>query len=105
MTGMRTSIKITSGFVLTACSSASCPLATFDSGKELGAASILLLAGIQMGLVLVALRRWRLPVGTLTLVFTVNVALMGVFKDNYPLIPVATVAGLIADFLLGCSHP
>jgi hypothetical protein len=78
---------------------------TFDSGKELGAASILLLAGIQMGLVLVALRRWRLPVGTLTLVFTVNVALMGVFKDNYPLIPVATVAGLIADFLLWRLQP
>jgi hypothetical protein len=74
--------------------------ATFDSGKELGAASILLLAGIQMGLVLVALRSFKLPVGTLTFVFTINVALMGVFKDNYPLILVATVAGLAADFLL-----
>jgi len=74
--------------------------ATFDDGKELGAASILLLAGIQMGLVLVALRSFKLPVGALTFVFTSNVALMGVFKDNYPLIPVATVAGLAADFLL-----
>jgi hypothetical protein len=48
----------------------------------------------------VALRSFKLPVGALTFVFTSNVALMGVFKDNYPLIPVATVAGLAADFLL-----
>jgi hypothetical protein len=79
--------------------------ATFDSGKELGAAGILLLAAIQMGLVLVALRRWKLPFGTLTLVFTINVALMGVFKDNYPLIPVATVAGLVTDLLLRRLQP
>jgi hypothetical protein len=79
--------------------------AAFDDGKELGIASILLLAGIQMGLVLVALRRWKLPVGALTFVFTINVALMGVFKDNYPLIPVATVAGLAADFLLWRLQP
>src|SRR5215471_10374397 len=79
--------------------------ATFDSGKELGAAGILLLAAIQMGVVLVALRRWKLPVGTLALVFTINVALMGVFKDNYSLIPGATVAGLIADFLLWRLQP
>jgi hypothetical protein len=79
--------------------------ATFDSGKELGAASILLLAGIQMGLVLVALRRWKLPVGTLTFVFTINVALMGAFKDNYPLMPLATLAGLAADFLLWRLQP
>jgi hypothetical protein len=79
--------------------------AAFDDGKELGIASILLLAGIQMGLVLVALRSFKLPVGTLTFVFTINVALMSVFKDNYPLIPVATVAGLAADFLLWRLRP
>ncbi len=79
--------------------------ATFDDGKELGIASVLFLAGIQMGLVLVALRRWRLPIGTLTFVFTINVALMGVFNDNYPLIPVATLAGLIADFLIWWLQP
>jgi len=79
--------------------------ATFDDGKELGIASVLFLAGIQMGLVLVALRRWKLPIGTLTFVFTINVALMGVFNDNYPLIPVATLAGLIADFLLWWLQP
>ena len=78
---------------------------TFDDGKELGIASVLFLAGILMGFVLVALRRWKLPVGTLTLVFTINVALMGVFKDNYPLIPVATLAGLIADFLIWWLQP
>ncbi|HYT28657.1 MAG TPA: hypothetical protein VEL72_06540 [Ktedonobacteraceae bacterium] len=78
---------------------------TFDDGKELGIASVLLLAGILMGFVLVVLRRWKLPVGTLTLVFTINVALMGVFKDNYPLIPVATLAGLIADFLIWWLQP
>ena len=79
--------------------------AAFDDGKELGIASVLFTAGILMGFVLIVLRRWKLPIGTLTLVFTINAALMGVFKDNYQLIPVATVAGMFADFLLWWVQP
>lgn len=78
-----------------------------DEGKSWGAAAILLQAGILMGTILVALRRWRLPIGTLTLVFTLNIALMSVFghADQYKLIPVAMISGVIADLLLWWLKP
>ncbi len=78
-----------------------------DGEKSRGAAAILLQAGILMGVILLALRRWRLPVGTLTLVITLNIALMSVFghEDQYKLIPVALLSGVIADFLLWRLKP
>jgi hypothetical protein len=78
-----------------------------DGEKSRGAAAILLQAGILMGVILLALRRWRLPVGTLTLVFTLNIALMSVFghQDQYKLIPVALLSGVIADVLLWRLKP
>jgi len=78
-----------------------------DGEKSRGAAAILLQAGILMGIILLALRRWRLPVGTLTLVITLNIALMSVFghEDQYKLIPVALLSGVIADILLWRLKP
>lgn len=67
-----------------------------------GAANILLQAAVLMGIILLALRRWRLPLGALTLLFTVNAALMNVLNQDYLLAPVvaAAVAGVISDLLL-----
>jgi hypothetical protein len=62
-------------------------------------ASILLQTALMMGFTLLALRRWNLPFGALTLLFTVNTALIVVFRDNYNLIPVALITGLAADSL------
>jgi len=78
-----------------------------DGDKSRGAAAILLQAGILMGVILFALRRWRLPIGTLTLVITLNIALMSVFghEDQYKLIPVALLSGVIADLLLWRLKP
>ncbi|MBN9391783.1 MAG: hypothetical protein J0I20_27355 [Chloroflexi bacterium] len=64
-----------------------------------GVASILLQTALMMGFTLLALRRWNLPFGALTLLYTVNAALVVVFRDNYNLIPVALVTGLAADGL------
>jgi len=78
-----------------------------DAEKSRGAAAVLLQAAILMGVILLALRRWRLPVGTLTLVLTLNIALMSVFgQDNqYQLIPLALLSGVIIDALLWSLKP
>jgi len=78
-----------------------------DGEKSRGATAILLQAGILMGVILLAIRRWQLPVGTMTLVFTLNIALMSVFghEDQYKLIPVAMLSGIIADVLLWRLKP
>lgn len=70
-----------------------------------GVASILLQTGLLMGIILLVLRRWRLPLGTLTLILTLNIALMSVFKDQYLFIPVALVSGVLADLLLWWLKP
>lgn len=72
---------------------------------SLGVAGILLQSALMMGFVLLALRRWTLPFGTITLLFTVNAALVSLFKDRYYLILVALLAGLVADVLLRQLRP
>ena len=76
-----------------------------DSNGAKGAADILLQAGIMMGVILFAIRRWRLPFGSLTLLFTVNSAFMSVFNDHYAFIPFFAAVGLIADLLYQRLQP
>lgn len=75
--------------------------------QALGVASILLQAALLVGFVLLAVRRWgwRLPWGSLTLLMTLNVALLSVLEDEYRLIPAAFLAGLVADLLLRRLQP
>lgn len=60
---------------------------------------------ILMGLVLLTMRRWTLPFGSLTLVFTLNIALLSIMQDTYVLIPVAFLTGMIADILIWRMKP
>ena len=48
---------------------------------------------------------WRLPRGSLTLVFTLNASVMGLMRDQQGLIPVAVLTGLAADGLLRRLKP
>ncbi len=73
--------------------------------EELGIASILLQAGLLTGLILLALRRWQLPPGSLTLIFTLNAILMSFLRDQFQLIPAALGAGLIGDLFLWRLKP
>lgn len=75
--------------------------------QALGVASILLQAALLAGFALLAVRRWgwRLPWGSLTLLFTLNAALLSVLEDEYRLIPAAFLAGLVADLLLRRLKP
>jgi hypothetical protein len=71
----------------------------------LGVASILLQTAFATGLLLFALRRWRLPFGSTALVLTLNAVLMGLMHNGIPatgplpLVGVALLGGLAADAL------
>jgi len=77
---------------------------TEDKGSW-GAASILLQSAIMMGMVLFAMRRWRLPLGALTLILTLNTTLISFFQDEYPLILTTVLAGVILDLLYWRLQP
>jgi Tol biopolymer transport system component len=72
---------------------------------SLGIAGILLQTALMMGFGLLLLRRWSLPFGTFTLLFTVNAALVSLFRDTYYLLPVALLAGLLADLMVRQLRP
>lgn len=74
-------------------------------GHALGVVSIVFQTIILMGLILLAMRRWRLPFGTFTIVFTLNIVLLSFMRDHYFLIPFALAAGFIADVLLWRLKP
>jgi hypothetical protein len=71
----------------------------------LGVTGILLGTAIFMGLLLFAMRRWRLPVGSITLFLGLNFSLMCVFEDQYAYIPVMLIPGIVADLLLWLLKP
>src|SRR5215510_368293 len=66
---------------------------------SLGIAGFLLQTGLMLGLVLCTVRRWTLPLGSLTLVFGLNATFMSFLHDQYRLIPGAALAGLVSDLL------
>jgi len=70
-----------------------------NQNGSLGAAGIIIQAGLLMGTILLAARRWRLPGGTITLILGVNALLMAVLDDGYMLVPAAVVVGVVADLL------
>lgn len=65
----------------------------------LSVVGILFQTSILLGAILLAIRRWRLPFGALTLLITLNIAMLSFMQDTYVLILPAFVAGLIADVL------
>jgi hypothetical protein len=75
-----------------------------------GVSSALIPTVVMVGVVLLALRRWDLPRGTLTLFLTVNTALMWAMKYNragdfWVLLLAAFAAGLVGDVLLAWLKP
>jgi hypothetical protein len=82
-------------------------VSSLDVAQMLGIDDVLRHTALLMGVVGLTLRRWgwRLPRGSLTLVFTRNASLMGLMRDQQGLIPVAVLAGLGADGLLRRLKP
>jgi hypothetical protein len=73
--------------------------------QAMGIVSFLLQTGAMMGLVLLTVLRWALPLGSLTLVFALNATLMSFMHDQYRLIPAAALAGFAADLLVRWLKP
>ena len=78
---------------------------TLDYTAALGVASVLLQAALLMGVLLLAMRRWRLPFGAITLLLVVSTALLGVLSDQYIWTLVALLTGLVADALYAALRP
>ena len=76
-----------------------------EMGEIVGVMSVILQAGLLIGAALIALRRWMLPPGSLTLLFTLNTLLMATQHDQYRLVPVALLAGVIGDLLIAALKP
>jgi hypothetical protein len=62
---------------------------------KLGVAGILLQSAITMGIVLFLVRRWRLPLGSFTLLFGLNGALVSMLAGNTPILEVGILSALI----------
>ncbi len=71
----------------------------FYFGESMGVAGILLQTVLLMGPVLLVIRRWRLPPGSLTVVFAVHAALVSSLQDRYYFVLAAAAAGAAADAL------
>ena len=78
-----------------------------EFGPLLGIAGIIMYSGMLMSFVLLALRRWQLPWGVFTLIFTLNTGLMSVFNpDIVPyLLPGVFLAGVAADIFYQTLRP
>src|SRR5262249_30586367 len=76
-----------------------------------GMAGFVVQPAVLMGLVLFVLRRQPLPLGSLTVLLSVNVALMTIIHDKYldtgplPLIAAAILARLVCDALVWWLGP
>ncbi|MFL5804187.1 MAG: hypothetical protein ACJ8CR_20875 [Roseiflexaceae bacterium] len=78
-----------------------------EVGQVLGVLAIIVHTGMLMGLILLLVRRWVLPFGSLALIFSINASLMAAVygPTQYGLVPIMTLSGLAADGLLGWLRP
>ena len=83
------------------------PIISSNNSPSRGITDILLITALTMGVMLLALRRWRLPFGTFTFMLGLNGALMVVFSPNSLLIsvPTALLGGLAADIMYRFLQP
>jgi len=73
--------------------------------QGLGIGAILIQTAIMMGVILLAVRRWRLPIGGLTLIITVAYGLTVSIHENFYLIPFEILAGLAIEVLYWWLKP
>ena len=75
------------------------------AGQLIGMAGIVIQTAFLIGGVLIVLRRWSLPFGAITLIFTIAVGLLSAAHEQFRFILVALAGGLIADLLLLWLRP
>lgn len=79
----------------------------FEIGQVLGVLAIIAHTGMLMGLILLLVRRWVLPFGSLALIFTINATMVASAygPTQYGLAPIMALSGLAADGLLVWLRP
>ena len=79
--------------------------ATQSSEQMLAVAGMVLETVILVGIILLALKRWQLALGSFTFIFTINAILLSFMQDHYIVIPIAVIAGLLTDILYRHLRP
>lgn len=67
--------------------------------------SILFQSALYMGVLLFALRRWGLPIGSVTLLLTLSAGLQSLIHTDFLLMGVAVLGGILGDFLRAVVRP
>ena len=73
---------------------------TMQEMQELGVASILLTTALFMGGTLLAVRRWRLPPGSFTIVLTITLVLASILANPIPPVLFVAVLAIINGLLI-----
>jgi hypothetical protein len=73
--------------------------------QQLGILGIMVQTALLTGVVLYLLSRFTLPFGGIAILVGLNGALLGSLEQNFDLIPVAIVGGLVADCLVVWLRP
>lgn len=81
------------------------PTTSYSSASSLVVSGILLQSAILMGYILMGMKRWQLPVGSLTLIFALYVTLLSVLDNQYELIPGMIAVGIVAEVLYWTLKP
>jgi hypothetical protein len=81
------------------------PPASSFLAEGLGLAAILVTSAVLMGVTLFVVRRWQLIFGALTLILTVDIAVLGALQRDFSLVPAAFVTGLLGDLLILTLRP
>lgn len=68
--------------------------------EAVGVAGILIQTVLMVGVLLLAIRRWTLPFGSLTLLLTLSTLLTVSVHADWSLLPLATLTGLAGDALI-----
>jgi hypothetical protein len=76
------------------------PAVPAQAAEELGILGVIIQTGLLMGVVLVLLRRFDLPLGSLTFMMGVNAVFVTMIKGADPVIVVGIIGGAMADVLL-----
>src|SRR5437588_5957437 len=78
---------------------------TLHYTEELGILGIMVQTALLTGVVLYLLSRFTLPFGSITLLAGLNGILLGSLAENFNLIPVAILGGLLADLVMLWLRP
>jgi hypothetical protein len=81
------------------------PAVTADVGEQIGIVEVIFQTALLMGVVLLLVRRFDLPPGSLTFLFTANALFVVLVKKPDAIVLVALLAGVAADVLLVALRP